>query len=957
MTQSDQPRRDDYVGNGSLTDFVYTFEINNKSHIDVTLIDVDINSVVTRFPQILDVDYEVQGVGESGGGTIVFIIDPPVAGIFIVLEGDVPFDQNTVFIEGSPFPAKAMENALDKLTQQVQQLRDRIDATLRTPTLPDFTDGQLPDGVAALDILQINETLDGFTSNSISAVFDSGALTAHQLDQLDNIGPTTTIITSQWDFVGLMDQGVATGDAVTFASVNGATNLPDLAALTSAEIAQLDNIDSAVITTSNWSFVSSLDQNLGMSDAPEFAGLTVGGESVGTTVIRANQNFKTGSVETGNLSIASATEFNVSAGSGIVVDYFTDVLDPVVTEVSWSAFSNVTLLNIGVGTLKTICIDINGDIVQKDGVTSRLDLRDLIVIGAITHTATDITLVVDAPAKVIGEADLVADLISVLGTLNKSGNVYSANGANLNMNKTLGESFGTSINAVNSEKFANITTDAAQVALFFVPAHRDGSGGVTLLPATDTVDPGFFDDGSGTLAPVSANRAANHRIVFDPRSGFTIFLYGQQDYNSIGSATAAVPDAFELPGTFDPVISFRSILSARGGAGDLSISADAQFTEITPTITSGATTSIQAASLQTAYDQGSSIGLDGVNSIDLEANSDTDNLIRGLNSSSIITSALTGEGDFITFGRISLDGIAHNDIQLQLTANTAQTGRMFNVRDFAGMPIFGVTEDSTLIDKLLEVNANQEINNVDVNEEALHITSAAGQISKVIKIDDNSGTELLSLDDAGQFLIKGAEIESGGGENVLHYAEFNELSTTNFVDIPIPSDPTIVAMRIEIRDLKMGVPAGSVKDGLAILFATVEDGGTFKEDAGNYGQRTITNLTTSSSISNAARLRLEPMAAGAVSIFVISQSYIIDIFNFPDNLEDQMYVGLIGKSRNNTAVEDLVNHSMSGACTSIAGEETETINKLRIQNTFNATPNWTSGSIKVIGIKSGGPSF
>lgn len=963
MTQSDQPRRDDYVGTGSLTDFVYTFEINNKTQIDVVLIDVDVNSVVTRFPQVLDDDYEVQGVGDSGGGTIVFAV-PPVSGIFIVLEGNVPFDQNTVFIEGNPLPAKSLENALDKLTQQVQQLRDRINATLRTPTLPDFVDGQLPDGVAALDILQINETLDGFTSNSISAVFDSGALTAHQLDQLDNIGDTTTIITSQWDFLGLMDQGVATSDAVTFASVNGASNLSDLAALTSAEIAQLANINGTAISAANWSFVPSLNQDLGTTDTPEFADITIGGEPVGNTTIHANQNFNSGSIENGLLSIASATEFNISAGSGIVVDYSTDLLDPDTIEVSWTTFSTVTLAGIGSNNFKSIAIDGAGAIVQKDGKFTELELRDLIIIGEILHNATDILSVIDAPRKAIGRPDIVTDLLTTIGTLNRSGNLFSANGVNLNIDKTAGESFGLSINSNNSEKLANITTDASAVAGSFIPIHRDGSGGWTILAATTTVDVGNYDDGSGSLASLTSNQATNHRLAFEAETGNIYFLYGQTQYSTLTQATDAVPDGFNVIDVIFAALDVRAILSSRGGATDLSLVTDAVFTEVSKLgVTSGATTSIQAASLQTAYDQSPAIVLDAATPIDIEVNTDTDDILIGRDGSSTETFSLDGlgnivsSGDTILDGKLTLAGLLNAGVQLKMTANTAQGSNiMMDIQDFATNPIFGLYENRTQLDKLLKVDANQEINNVDVNEEALHITSAAGQVSKVFKIDDNSGTELLSLDDAGQFLILGAELESGGGETVLHYASFDELSTTNTVRIPIPADPEIVSIKIEIRDIRMGVPAGSVKDGLMLRFSTDANPGVSKAPATNYVQRTTTD-GTSRVFETSQGIDFSPFAA-AVLLTNVTQSFDVHIFSLRSDLVDEVPIGVTGWTRTGPASDALKNVAVSGVFKPAnAGENAEVLFDLEILNSFNGIPNWTSGNIKVIGIKSGGPSF
>ena len=143
MTQQDETSRNDYSGNGSTTEFVYTFKILDRTNIQVTLIE-DATQIETI--QIIDTDYDVAGVLEDGGGTVTFLIDPPATGFSIILGREVPFNQESEFVEGNPFPADTIETDYDKLTQIAQQLRNTQLSALKPPLLPDFIDGTFKPG-------------------------------------------------------------------------------------------------------------------------------------------------------------------------------------------------------------------------------------------------------------------------------------------------------------------------------------------------------------------------------------------------------------------------------------------------------------------------------------------------------------------------------------------------------------------------------------------------------------------------------------------------------------------------------------------------------------------------------------------------------------------------------------------------------------------------------------------
>jgi hypothetical protein len=86
------------------------------------------------------------------------------------------------------------------------------------------------------------------------------------------------------------------GSAVNFSAgtkdvfcTRAASQVPqnDIAALTSAEVDQLKNIDSTTISTAQWGYVGGADQPVATTDTPQFAGVEVGNAS-DTTLTRAS---------------------------------------------------------------------------------------------------------------------------------------------------------------------------------------------------------------------------------------------------------------------------------------------------------------------------------------------------------------------------------------------------------------------------------------------------------------------------------------------------------------------------------------------------------------------------------------------------------------------------------------------------------------------------------------------
>jgi hypothetical protein len=158
------------------------------------------------------------------------------------------------------------------------------------------------------------------------------------------------------------------------------------------------------------------------------------------------------------------------------------------------------------------------------------------------------------------------------------GNNFSANGANLYVDKSLGTTTGVGFNFQGDPQSPAKRPDAARTQTPLLYTHRDGAGGFVQLPALQ-VDPNSWDDGTG-LVSVGTNKWTIQQTDWAGFGAVPVFTYGQAEYNSLASALdAIVTEAKELnPLLF--VAARRGWLAVKQGATALNDIAQAQFVGI-----------------------------------------------------------------------------------------------------------------------------------------------------------------------------------------------------------------------------------------------------------------------------------------------------------------------------------------------------------------------------------------
>lgn len=313
----------------------------------------------------------------------------------------------------------------------------------------------------------------------------------------------------------------------------------------------------------------------------------------------------TGIFEGGTMSInTDTTKFDVAAGTGVIVDNYTNPQVPNVIHITWPDLTDITTEFLTSEFGSFIAIDKTGTVLQVPASDPEVDKRDNIFLGILGHSnLTTITSIASAPAPGYDQVHAFIDMADTIGIINKSGNIYDANGANLLVDKSVGQSFSIGYNHPNSVKAPNITTDPATTTTNLVRVLRDGAGGFTVPGIFTAVDVANYDNDSGAPFAVPASDPWQiFRIYHSPGIENHVIAYGQQIYKNAAIAEASIfGEVFDEPPELANTI-LRAYLIVKRDATDLSDISKAKFIQANKFGTapgSGVTSS--TTTLQQAY--------------------------------------------------------------------------------------------------------------------------------------------------------------------------------------------------------------------------------------------------------------------------------------------------------------------------------------------------------------------
>lgn len=140
MTIAASTSRNDYIGNGSVATYSYTFKVFSYSDLLVTKVDLD--GVETTLA--LTTGFTATGLGEDAGGTITLVAGNLTSGYGLTIRRVVDVIQETDIKNLGAFYPETHEDQFDKCIMIDQQQADEIDRSLKYPETESGTSTILP---------------------------------------------------------------------------------------------------------------------------------------------------------------------------------------------------------------------------------------------------------------------------------------------------------------------------------------------------------------------------------------------------------------------------------------------------------------------------------------------------------------------------------------------------------------------------------------------------------------------------------------------------------------------------------------------------------------------------------------------------------------------------------------------------------------------------------------------
>jgi len=159
--------------------------------------------------------------------------------------------------------------------------------------------------------------------------------------------------------------------------------------------------------------------------------------------------------------------------------------------------------------------------------------------GVILDISEDFQLAYEWPQQ-------INDMLHQVGVLS-TGNRFSANGANLNVDKTAGTGSQLHFNAATNKEDPTKRISPAQTVGFFIYSKQEsgGGGGEFTGVFIDAVDPDTWDN-AGTLEAVPNAKYTVQVFFHFPQTSTTSVSFGQEIFNQESDAQDAIDD-----GSFD----------------------------------------------------------------------------------------------------------------------------------------------------------------------------------------------------------------------------------------------------------------------------------------------------------------------------------------------------------------------------------------------------------------------
>jgi hypothetical protein len=364
----------------------------------------------------------------------------------------------------------------------------------------------------------------------------------------------------------------------------------------------------------------------------------------------------TGLYEGGTLSIGATTgTFDIAEGEGFYIDAVTDWRNVSFNPVIISARTNIAVTNIATQPVTYVCLDKDDNVIQLSNYPTPDQYRQYIFLGVVVHSDNvNVNAINNEVLPSINVASQVFDHMNSVGFMNVEGNVISANGPNLSIDKSAGIVFKTGANYHIDPNDPHRPVLPVLVAPSNMRYRLSDS---TEYTDTAFIDPNQYESSPGVLSPVNNNDWSIQRVYIFP-SNIIRLMYGQEQYASRSKVINAIgTEPFTVETNIKENGLLIGLLAIRQGATDLSNSSDAIFYAPSKFGEVGSQGSTSVGDLQDAYLNSITPEITTTNgSVDIKAGVlDTDKVLTIQNTSGGEVFGVTGEGDLDVTGSVTAE--------------------------------------------------------------------------------------------------------------------------------------------------------------------------------------------------------------------------------------------------------------------------------------------------------------
>ena len=478
----------------------------------------------------------------------------------------------------------------------------------------------------------------------------------------------------------------------------------------------------------------------------------------GTTVGISLNNASTGILIGGALSRnTDPTKFDIAAGVGIVVNNYSDPLNPTAQLVTWPALLGNSLTYLLTASRTSVGITPTGLVIQAPNSFTNTHYRDNIIIGDIDHANhVQITGWRSDPSAAFDAAVRLHDLADAIGPINVSGNVFVPNGTNMKMNKSAGQTYVYGGNFQTLRSDPDVATDIALSPVQFMYSWRNTPSSWTAgSPVTD-INPNLWDNGSGTLQTVPNGKFTIQRVIYFGGVAQTRVQYGQALYSNLAAAEAAIIDPVYVinPEFYDGVI--RAYVIIQSSATDLSDTTKVIISEGMKFGAGSGGTVRSATTLQQAYLNSVSPEITTIPELGaftiIQGVGVTGNLLEGMNSSNVLTFSIDPSGNVTTLGNVDGRDVSVDGTNLDNHIANHNNPHLTSILNLGGVslssPISGqvltfdgtnwANQNASSVDKLVRISAT------DTTSDYLQPKLVSGSNVTITK-NNSGGNETLTI--------------------------------------------------------------------------------------------------------------------------------------------------------------------------------------------------------------------